>query len=242
MLFDLNIQKTLVSNKTPFHLHSRIRTDDRNIVMLGPSGSGKSLTLQAVAGLLTPEKGWIKVNGKTLFDSEHGINIPARQRKGGFVFQHYALFPHLTVRENIAFGLKKMFRPLAPTDRDKVGWYMEAFGITSIADHLPGEISGGQKQRVALARTLITEPKFLLLDEPFSALDQPLRQRMRQELIKTLGTFDLPMILVSHDFEDVDFVENTVAIYTNGKVEHLFPKGSRPQDAEFTTLISQAFD
>ena len=241
MLFELDIKKTLTAGNHPFQLHSRLRTEDRNVVILGPSGSGKSLTLFAVAGLVTPDEGHIRINGRTVFDSRRGINLPARDRNVGFVFQNYALFPHLTVRENVAFGLSRSLWQSRSRGQKKVDAYLEIFGLQRVANNRPAEISGGQKQRVALARTLVTDPGILLLDEPFSALDQPLRQRMRKELSATLTTFEIPMMLVTHDFEDVDLVDNTMAVYKNGCISHVFPSGTHPEPKEFAGLISETF-
>ncbi|MDD4650383.1 MAG: ATP-binding cassette domain-containing protein [Desulfoplanes sp.] len=241
MLFELDIKKTLTAGNHPFQLHSRLQTEDRNVVILGPSGSGKSLTLFAVAGLVTPDEGHIRINGRTVFDSKEGIHIAARHRNVGFVFQNYALFPHLTVRENVAFGLTKPLWKSSWEDREKVEKYLDIFGLGHVANNRPSEISGGQKQRVALARTLVTDPGILLLDEPFSALDQPLRQRMRKELSTTLNTFEIPMMLVTHDFEDVDLVDNTMAVYKNGCIGHLFPSGTHPGPKELAGLISETF-
>lgn len=241
MLFELDIKKTLRAGDHPFTLHSCLQTEDRNVVILGPSGSGKSLTLFAVAGLVTPDEGHIRINGRTVFDSKRGINLPAKDRNVGFVFQNYALFPHLTVRENVAFGLNRSLWQSRSKEKEKVDTYLNIFGLQRVASNRPPEISGGQKQRVALARTLVTDPGILLLDEPFSALDQPLRQRMRKELSSTLNDFEIPMMLVTHDFEDVNLIDNTMAVYKNGCIGHIFPSGKHPEPREFAGLISETF-
>ncbi len=218
MQFSLDITKRMRSGKNAFLLRSTFSTTDGALVLFGPSGSGKTLTLKAVAGMLTPDEGYIKVNGDVLFDARAGINVPTRRRNVGYVFQDYALFPHLTVRENIAFGLKPLFGRLGRKDRRRVRELMEIFGVDAVAGQKPGTLSGGQKQRTALARALAPSPKLLLLDEPFSALDQPLRLRMRTELSRILESFEIPMIMVTHDSDEVESFAEAVVVYRNGNV------------------------
>lgn len=218
MQFELTITKTMRSRGEEFKLRSHFSSTDRALVLFGPSGSGKTLTLQAIAGLLTPDTGRIVINGRTLFDSEAGINVPTRRRGVGYVFQDYALFPHLSVRENIAFGLKPLFRGIRKQDAQRVDDLINAFGLEKVAKLRPASLSGGQKQRTALARALATNPAALLLDEPFSALDQPLRLRMREELSRVLDTFNIPMIMVTHDSDEVESFADAVVIYSQGEV------------------------
>jgi molybdate transport system ATP-binding protein len=218
MQFELNITKRMRSGGDPFLLRSQFSTSDRALVLFGPSGSGKTLTLQAIAGLLTPDEGRIKVNGDVFFDSKAGVNLPTRLRNVGYVFQNYALFPHRTVKENIAFGLKPLFGSLSPQDERRVKELIELFGLNPVADLKPAALSGGQQQRTALARALATSPKILLLDEPFSALDQPLRLRMRTELSRVLENFSIPMIMVTHDSDEVESFAESVAVYRHGEV------------------------
>ncbi len=201
-----------------FFLHSQFTSDDRSLVLFGPSGSGKTLTLQAIAGLLTPDKGRISVNGDVFFDSEADINLPTRRRGVGYVFQDYALFPHRTVWENVCFGLKPLFGRVSKENAERVDALLELFGLSQLKHQRPGTLSGGQKQRTALARALATKPKILLLDEPFSALDQPLRLRMREELSKVLENFEIPMIMVTHDSDEVESFAQAVVVYNYGKV------------------------
>lgn len=218
MRFELDITKRMRSGKDEFLLRSSFKAADRALVLFGPSGSGKTLTLQAIAGMLTPDEGYIRLNGNVVFDSRAGINIPARKRNVGYVFQDYALFPHLTVRENIAFGLKPLCGRLAKTDTRRVRDLLGVFGLDKVAAQKPSTLSGGQQQRTALARALATSPETLLLDEPFSALDQPLRLRMREELSRILGDFDLPTIMVTHDSDEVEAFAEAVVVYRNGSV------------------------
>ncbi|HKK32367.1 MAG TPA: ATP-binding cassette domain-containing protein [Desulfomicrobiaceae bacterium] len=226
MDFEVSIAKKLGTGRKEFTLKSRFESRDSRVVLLGPSGSGKSLTLKAIAGLLRPDQGRITVRGRVLFDARAGIDLPARKRRIGYLFQDYALFPHLSVRDNVAFGLKRMFRPLGAAGERKVEEMLDAFGLSPLAGCRPGEISGGQKQRVALARCIVREPEVLLLDEPFSALDQPLRVRMRRELDAVLTEFDLPMVLVTHDEEDARAFGQTAVVYKDGGVHGVFSRCS----------------
>ena len=219
MQFDLDITKRLRSGGDEFLLRSRFSTTDRALVLFGPSGSGKTLTLRAIAGMLKPDAGYIRCNGDVLFDSKKGINIPTRRRHVGYVFQDYALFPHLTVRDNIGFGLKPLFGRVSPKDKAHVEELIEAFGLSGVATQKPGALSGGQQQRTAMARALATSPKLLLLDEPFSALDQPLRIRMREELSRSLESFNIPLIMVTHDSDEVESFAESIVVYRNGQVE-----------------------
>ncbi|MEF2230103.1 MAG: ATP-binding cassette domain-containing protein [Pseudodesulfovibrio sp.] len=219
MQFDLDITKRLRSGGDEFLLRSRFSTTDRALVLFGPSGSGKTLTLRAIAGMLRPDEGHIRCNGDVLFDSATGVNVPTRNRHVGYVFQDYALFPHLTVRENIGFGLKPLFGRVSREDRERVEDLIGVFGLSAVAMQKPGALSGGQQQRTALARALATSPKLLLLDEPFSALDQPLRIRMREELSRSLENFNIPLIMVTHDSEEAESFAQSIVVYRNGQVE-----------------------
>ena len=218
MKFELDITKQMRSGGESFLLRSQFTITDRALVLFGPSGSGKTLTLQAIAGLLTPDKGRIAVNGDVLFDSDQGVNLPARKRGVGYVFQDYALFPHRTVWENVAFGLKPLFGRVGRKDARRVDELLDLFGLADLARMRPLVLSGGQKQRTALARALATRPRILLLDEPFSALDQPLRLRMRSELSRVLENFDIPMIMVTHDSDEVESFAQAVVVYRKGNV------------------------
>jgi molybdate transport system ATP-binding protein len=218
MKFDLDIMKSLKSGDHEFRLRSTFSTTDKALVLFGPSGSGKTLTLQAVAGLLTPDEGRITVDGHVLFDSAAGVNLPTRKRGVGYVFQDYALFPHMTVWNNVAFGLRTLMGKLSSEDKDRVDELLSIFGLDRRAKVFPSSLSGGQKQRTAMARALAPNPRILLLDEPFSALDQPLRLRMRMELTKVIETFDIPIVLVTHDADEVEAFAETVVVYHRGQV------------------------
>ncbi len=230
-----------------FLLRSQFNTADRALVLFGPSGSGKTLTLQAIAGLLTPDKGRIALNGDVFFDSEANINLPTRKRGVGYVFQDYALFPHRTVWENVSFGLKPLFGRVSKENAERVDALLELFGLAELAQQRPTTLSGGQKQRTALARALATKPKILLLDEPFSALDQPLRLRMREELSNILENFDIPMIMVTHDSDEVESFAQSVVVYSHGEVlglhtaEDITARGERVSET-IRKQISRVYD
>jgi molybdate transport system ATP-binding protein len=222
MNLQVDIQKRLWSGRRVFSLDVSFATDRDVVVLFGPSGVGKSLTLQAIAGLITPDTGRIVAGGRVLYDSRERIRVPARGRDVGYVFQDYALFPHLTVARNVAFGLKRGWPWYLPRgDRLRLEEVLDIFELTDIQHSLPRDLSGGQRQRVALARALIRRPGLLLLDEPFSALDAPLRARMRQELLKVRGRFNVPVILITHDPEDVAALAETVVLYEAGRIRQV---------------------
>lgn len=187
-----------------------------SIGLLGASGCGKSMTLKSIAGIITPDEGVIKLGDKVLFDSSTGINLPPQERNLGFVFQNYALFPHMTVYDNIGFALKKSMKKSVLNEKIvDIGKSME---IDSLFSRYPNQLSGGQQQRVALARALITEPKMLLLDEPFSALDSYLKLNLQNWLEKLIKDFDGPVIFVSHNINEVSRICNKVIILDKGQV------------------------
>jgi len=184
-------------------------------VLFGYSGAGKSLTLQIIAGLLSPDHGFIQLNERTFFDSSTSRNLSPQARSCGYVFQDLALLPHMTIRENILYGA----HGLSKTDREQqAGQMIEKFRITGLEQKYPSEISGGQKQRVALARALIRRPDALLLDEPFSALDNPLRAEMQHFLREVRREFPIPIIFVTHDVFEAYSMADKIIIYANGSV------------------------
>lgn len=221
MSFDVRFRKRVEGGGRSFELAVEFSTDARRTVVHGPSGAGKSLTLQAIAGLLTPDAGVILVDGQPVFDSASRIDVPARERRLGYLFQDYALFPHLTVRQNVAFGLQRGW--LNPSRRDggaAVDRWLQAFELERVAAQRPHQLSGGQRQRTALARALVNEPRALLLDEPFSALDPELRERMRAELETLLDRIGIPMLMITHDPEDVArFGDRRILLREGGVVE-----------------------
>jgi molybdate transport system ATP-binding protein len=218
----VDIKKNLWSGRRVFRLEVSFASDQNIVALFGPSGAGKSLTLQAIAGLTTPDTGRIVVEDRILFDSARRIRIPARDRDIGYVFQDYALFPHLTVAHNVAFGLRRGWPWYLPRgDRLRLEEVLEIFELSTLRESLPRDLSGGQRRRVALARALIRRPSLLLLDEPFSALDDLLRARMREELLSVQERFSLPVILITHDPEDVAVLAQTVVVYDAGKIRQV---------------------
>ena len=226
MSFDVDIRKVVGGERRRFVLDVRFRTRGRRTVIYGPSGAGKTLTLQAIAGLLTPDSGRIAFDDAIVYDSSTGIVVPARQRGFGYLFQDYALFPKLSVRQNIAFGLSKGLRnPGEQEGGEAVDRWLRTFELLDVALQRPAELSGGQRQRVALARALVNTPRALLLDEPFSALDPELRQRMRAELDELLQRVDIPVLMITHDLIDLEWFGDETLYLRNGAI------GERPVGA-----------
>ncbi|UCE31366.1 MAG: ATP-binding cassette domain-containing protein, partial [Burkholderiales bacterium] len=194
-----------------------------------PSGSGKSTLLKVVAGILRPDSGRIAFGGEPWFDSTLGIDVPARDRRTGFVFQHYALFPHMTVFENISAPFRH--RPLAalrPEDEERAKSLLLAFELGGLGRHYPAELSGGQRQRVALARALARDPQLLLLDEPFAALDPSLRARLRADLKRWLDRVAIPALVISHDPQDAEALEAHTVRLVDGRVTAPEPPSGPP--------------
>lgn len=239
---DIHLSAQSGGQSSPFRLHARIASQADRIVLFGPSGVGKTLTLQTIAGLQRPDSGHVRLGGRVLFDQAQGIDLPARDRRIGYVFQDYALFPHLSVARNIAFGLLPTVPwRLSATHRRQVSEIMKALDIDGLQERLPGSLSGGQRQRVALARALIKEPEVLLLDEPFSALDVALRARVREELDAVQRRFAVPMVLISHDLDDVARFADSLVLYETGRTSalvHQQDQGSpTPLDAARASLL-----
>ncbi len=216
----LHIQKQLRARDRVFNLDLGFASDSDRIVLYGPSGAGKSLTLKAMAGLMTPDAGTITLNQRTLFDAASGINVRPQERNVAYLFQDYALFPHLTVAQNIAFGLRRScFNLRRPASHPAVQRWLQAFGLEATAASFPSQISGGQRQRVALARALVAQPDILLLDEPFAALDLSLRARMRQELSDLQQQLQVPMLIITHDPADVEALGDAVFEVRDGIIQ-----------------------
>jgi molybdate transport system ATP-binding protein len=218
-MIDIDLQLSVGDGLRHFDLQARFRTEAAFAALYGPSGAGKTLTLQAVAGLLKPDAGHIRIDGRTLFDSAAGVNLPARERRIGYLFQHYALFPHLSVRENVGFGLTSWSRRrLSAADQEQVQSLLDTFGLAAMADSRPRTLSGGQQQRVALARALASQPKLLLLDEPFAALNPMLKGSLRRELAEVRRRWDIPVLMITHDIEDVLELGDAAFVFHEGRV------------------------
>ena len=184
-------------------------------VLFGFSGAGKSMTLQMIAGLMKPDQGSIRLGGQILFDSQAGIDVLPQDRAIGYVFQDLALFPHMTVRENILYGANGLGKK---ERRKKTEEMIDSFHLEGLPEKKPAEISGGQRQRVALARALIRRPKMLLLDEPFSALDHPLRLEMHQYLTGVARQYKIPVVMVTHDLNEALKLGERIIVYSQGRV------------------------
>ncbi len=194
MALSVNICKQLGE----FRLETQFEAEDETLALLGASGCGKSVTLRCIAGILTPDEGKIVLDGVTLYDSAAGIDLPPQKRNVGYLFQQYALFPNMTVRQNIAVAVRDKRRREAVTAEK-----LRQFQLEGVAEQKPGQLSGGQQQRTALARILASEPKAILLDEPFSALDSYLKYQLELELAETLEQFPGTVLWVSHDRNEV---------------------------------------
>jgi molybdate ABC transporter permease protein len=192
----VNIQKQLAN----FNLDLAFQVSTSTLGILGASGMGKSMLMRCIAGMETPTRGQIVLNGRVLFDAKRGINLPSRDRKVGFLVQNYALFPHMTVAQNIAFGLPQSLSNVEIQQR--MNAQLEAVHLQGYGDRYPHQLSGGQQQRVALARVLASEPEVILLDEPFSALDTYLRHQLEQEMIERLRGFRGVSLFVTHNLEE----------------------------------------
>ena len=218
-MIDIDLTLHMRDGARRFELAARFATAAPFAALYGPSGSGKTLTLQAIAGLLKPASGRIEIAGRTLFDAARGIDLSPRARKVGYLFQHYALFPHLSVRENVGFGLTSWHRHrLSRQQRDRVQGLLERFGLAEMADSRPSALSGGQQQRVALARALACEPGVLLLDEPFAALNPMLRDALRRDLAEVRRQWNIPAIMITHDADDVMALADVAFVYEQGRV------------------------
>ena len=195
-----------------FELRLALDVGRETVALVGPSGAGKSTVLRAIAGLMRPESGRIELDGEPLFDAEAGIDLPPEQRRVGLVFQEYALFPHMTVAQNVEYGGKERAAEL-----------LERFRISHLAKARPTQLSGGERQRVGLARALARGPRVLLMDEPLSALDAHTRANVRAELQELLRDLALPTLLVTHDFEDAAALADRVGVIVEGRVLQLGP-------------------
>lgn len=213
-MLEIDIEKRL----RDFDLQLRLDVNQGQTLMLvGDNGCGKTTLLNLIAGLDRPDRGRIALDGRSLFDSDLGIDLPPEARGVGYVFQSYALFPHMSVYDNVAFGLRA--RKMLAEDIDRrVEKHLKEAGLWEIRRAKAADVSGGQKQRVALARALIIEPKLLLLDEPLSALDVRRQVAMRAELRETIRACGVPCIIVTHDLRDVVSLGDNACLLERGRV------------------------
>jgi len=227
-VLDIDLRATLRSPGRTFTLDTRFQSSHTCTALMGPSGAGKSTMLLAIAGLLPQAQGHVRVHGATLLDTSASVNRPTRERGVGMVFQDYALFPHMNVEQNLLFGVRRMGRPLVETERMRVDALLEQFDLQALRNALPRDLSGGQKQRVALARALAPAPRLLLLDEPLSALDGTLRQRLRAELAEMLARVQVPTLIVTHEPRDAELLAQQVVHMEDGRLQS--PKARLAQD------------
>jgi ABC-type sulfate/molybdate transport systems ATPase subunit len=229
---EVQIEKKLAD----FALDVAFRATETPLSILGASGAGKSMLLRCIAGLERPSRGRITLNGRTLFDSAQRVGVPARERRIGMLFQHYALFPHRTVAQNIAFGLHDL-----PRDEQsaRTSALVSRTNLAGLEQRYPRELSGGEQQRTALARALALQPEALLLDEPLSALDTHLRGQVEAQLQETFATFRRPALLVTHNMEEAYRLGEQLLVLTRGRVAAFGPKVEifrRPPSSEVARL------
>lgn len=232
-----------------FHLRCAFEAENETMALLGASGCGKSMTLRCIAGILRPDRGKIVLNGRTLFDSEKHIDLPPQERRVGYLFQQYALFPHMTVEKNILAGTREGTRT---ERRDAVQKIMRTLGLEELAKRFPGQLSGGQQQRAALARILVGKPELLLLDEPFSALDYQTRLAVSGDIAQIIRREHKTALLVTHDISEAISLSDRIVVLTHRpatvKAIHdlgalrAVPPLQRRSRAEFQTLFNQIWE
>ena len=232
MTLEVQIEKKL----SEFTLDVAFRATETPLSILGASGAGKSMLLRCVAGLEKPSRGRIALNDRVLFDSEHHVGIPARERRIGMLFQHYALFPHRTVAQNIAFGLQDLPRE---EQSARIVSLVTRTHLAGLEQRYPRELSGGEQQRTALARALAIQPEALLLDEPLSALDTHLRSQVEAQLQETFASYRRPALLVTHNMEEAYRLGEQLLVLARGRVAAFGAKQEifrRPPTSEVARL------
>lgn len=217
MNFELSLKKSF----NGFHIDVALSINEELLVLFGPSGAGKTQILRMISGIVRPDAGVVVIGDEKVFDSKNHINLPVRDRRIGYLFQDYALFTHMTVYENIAYGINHLKRSLL---QKKVDELIDVMRLSGLEKRYPHELSGGQKQRCALARTLATEPRVLLLDEPFSALDFQVREKLRADLLRIHTIYPITTILVTHDLEEAFMLGKKIAVINNGRIEQAGPR------------------
>jgi molybdate transport system ATP-binding protein len=233
MRFDVDIAKRVVAQGRAFDLAVQFRVDAQRLALFGPSGAGKSLTLQVLAGLVRPDHGRIVIDGEVWLDRARNVDVPTRARHVGYVFQDYALFPHRTVHGNVAAALARWYpRRLAQAERRDIDELLDAFALDDVRNSYPVQLSGGQRQRTALARAIAAHPRLLLLDEPFSSLDSDLRLRLRADLLDVQRRYHIPIVLITHDPDDLAQCAESVVVLSDGRVaRHATDAASFPTSA-----------
>lgn len=212
-MLQFSLTKQLQSAEGPMTLQVSEKVEaGRFITLFGASGAGKTSILRMLAGLMAADQGFISVHGTTWLDTAHNISLPPQKRKLGFVFQDYALFPNMTVWENLVFGLEK------GQSKGEVEELMELIALAGVRDRKPATLSGGQRQRVALARALVRKPSLLMLDEPLSALNREMRIKLQDYLIHLHKKFELTTLLVSHDISEIFKLSQEVWVLEKGKL------------------------
>ncbi|EJE7234976.1 ATP-binding cassette domain-containing protein [Clostridium sporogenes] len=215
------IKLDIVKSLNHFDLQCKLTLGNEVVALQGSSGSGKTTILDCIAGIRTPDKGIIKIDNKIVFSSWENINLPIKDRHIGYLFQNYALFPHMTVEENILFGVKNQKN----YDISYIKYITETFKIEHLKDRKPNQISGGEKQRVALARALAIKPNILMLDEPFSALDKDTKEVVYKEFMEYKKKFRISIILVTHNSYEAELLADRSIIIHEGvlvKSKHAF--------------------
>jgi molybdate transport system ATP-binding protein len=211
MTLDVNLRRKLPG----FKLDISFSVDQEILAILGPSGSGKTMTLQCIAGLTQPDEGFIRINDKVLYDSASKVNLSPQMRRVGLVFQNYALFPHINVYDNIAYGIRHLSKPEI---EERISGLLKKMNISELGRRYPKQLSGGQQQRVALARAIAPEPDILLLDEPFSALDTQVKERLQIELLSLQNYYKGNILLVTHNLAEGYKLASKIAIYDSGHI------------------------
>ncbi len=215
MALEVNVRKTLPGETRPFELNVSFVVGNGITILFGASGAGKTTLLDCIAGIATPDAGHIALGSRVMFDSRERINVPSRYRKTGYVFQDVALFPHLSVEANVAYGL---FDRKAAERKDRVARALESLGIAELRNRRPAQLSGGERQRVALARALVTEPSILLLDEPLAALDRPVRMKIAEDLRRSIQNLPIPVLYVTHSRDEVFMLGERLLVLEQGKL------------------------
>ena len=235
----MTLQAAFTARVGDFRLDVDFEAQNELVVLYGRSGSGKSLTLRAIAGLVQPETGLIEIGDRTVFDASSGVELPPQERRVGYVIQELALFPHLGARDNVLIGLER--------DGEAPGRYEALRSLLSIEgldDRRPHQLSGGQQQRVALARALVRRSEVLLLDEPFSALDEALRSDLRAELLRLRRELELPIVFVTHDLREAHLLADRIVVIDGGRVlqfaprDEVFRRPSSRRVAELTGIAN----